>query len=749
MKKIWVLTAAAFFIFLSACDSGGEISAANGQEEKINTTQTNITVTFVNSWADIDQSEFPDDYRDDPLTGYGATVDVSPAVLRCVVDTEELNNYNEDKANFDRIDAAWRRYNEELAEWDGITEETLPVAPTEDRVSEPVYPTVTLPYFPGTPFTNSANKETVFGTRPSWDYHYLAGWDVLSNYPPEDGDPAPYELTLQTPLTTNVFAVPKWAPVPADVVANGPFVTVTFEKNDGSGLADIKFAENPNITYYEADNYKFKLVDFGEPVNGIYRTIDTTYAKRDADGVPILVGYDGFIIQNFSEPVNTRQYYRANGWKTALDPNVAMTIVNLPTLRYSGNTFIYQKWADERATIHFNTNEGNYPGLIVNPVSDIIGSQPIFAQSGIKGINQNIPRVTTTSGIYSFTRWTTNSDGTGTTIGSSSKIKDSEITLYAQYSEIGCVSVIIPYTGRAVRWIAPIDVSYTFSLSGARGGATTNAQYAYGKGGNITATAELQAGTVLYLYVGGSGKSGNSLNRGGTGGWNGGGNGSSSNANSYGIGGAGGGATDVRTVAPRDFSKWDTSLDSRILVAGGGGGAVFTSFMLNGFGYSAGNGAAGIGNGGAGEAYELLSGGAKGTIRGSSSGGGLTAGAGHTAGAGANGTVGLPTWVSTDLAEYYSGSGGGGGGYYGASAASPSVPGAGGSSWAVNSESASTIVNYQIRKIENGREVFENHSDPIRFIVSSAGGSGSNDGDGKIVITYSLIPAEEVPDDSE
>ncbi|MDR2841950.1 MAG: InlB B-repeat-containing protein [Spirochaetaceae bacterium] len=724
---------AVFFVFLIGCDSGGgEVEASLTQEEKINTTQTNITVTFVNSWAGVNQALFPDDYPDDPLTGYGATVDVYPAVLRGVVDTDELNNYNEDKENYDRINAAWEQYKADLAAWDGVTEELLPTAPTEDPVPEPVYPTVTLPYFPGTPFTNDRNKEAVFGARPSWDYHYLQGWEIVPNYPSRLGEPAPYELTLQTKLTKNVTAVPKWVPVPSAITETGPFVTVTFEKNDGSGLSDIKFATNPNITYYEADKEKFKFVDFGQPVNGKYRTSDSTFAKLDTNNAPIVLGYEGFTIQGFVAPVNERPYYTAGGWKTSLDPDLAVTIIDLPTQRYSADTFIYQRWEYKPATIHFNVNLESYPGLTVsNSISDMIGPQAVFAQSGVKGTGQSMPVAIATDGTYSFTGWNTNAEGTGTTVGNSSKIKESDITLYAQYTERGYASIVIPYTGRAFKWIAPIDAAYKFALSGGRGGFTTENSYAYGKGGSITATVELEAGTVLYFYIGGAGNAGTVPNGGGSGGWNGGGNGTNDTAD-VGIGGGGGGATDIRTIpAANDLTKWNNaaSLASRILVAGGGGGAIFTDFASPVLGYTGGNGAAGIANGGSGKAYVFES---PSTIRGSSAGGTLISGQA----AGADGTTGVPSWSGNP-----SGSGGGGGGYHGAAAAAPGIPGAGGSSWA----SENSTFSYQIRKMEGGREVFENRSETVRFtsISTAVEGGGRNDGDGKIVISYSLIPEEE------
>ena len=72
----------------------------------------------------------------------------------------------------------------------------------------------------------------------------------------------------------------------------------------------------------------------------------------------------------------------------------------------------------------------------------------------------------------------------------------------------------------------------------------------------------VQQSTEVYLYIGGSGSYSNYSNQ--EGGWSGGGKGSKSGA-------SGGGATDIRLIS----GSWsdETSLKSRIIVAGGGGGA--------------------------------------------------------------------------------------------------------------------------------------------------------------------------------
>ena len=106
--------------------------------------------------------------------------------------------------------------------------------------------------------------------------------------------------------------------------------------------------------------------------------------------------------------------------------------------------------------------------------------------------------------------------------------------------------------------------SYDIELWGASGANSSRGnQPAYGgKGGYTKGRIILRKQTKLYLYIGGIGSY--QPPEQGKGGWNGGGTSTPSWA-------GGGGATDIRSI-DGDFDN-EESLDSRILVAGGGGGA--------------------------------------------------------------------------------------------------------------------------------------------------------------------------------
>lgn len=130
---------------------------------------------------------------------------------------------------------------------------------------------------------------------------------------------------------------------------------------------------------------------------------------------------------------------------------------------------------------------------------------------------------------------------------------------------------------------APIKATYQIELWGAKGGGTKG-----GKGSYVKGNIELNKGDTIYIYVGGQGDSY------GHGGYNGGGNVGVSEPINHERNDGGGGATDVRLVS----GVWNdkTSLNSRIMVAAGGGGANNDGTNTNGYGFYGGPGRGLTGN---------------------------------------------------------------------------------------------------------------------------------------------------------
>jgi hypothetical protein len=206
------------------------------------------------------------------------------------------------------------------------------------------------------------------------------------------------------------------------------------------------------------------------------------------------------------------------------------------------------------------------------------------------------------------------------------------------------------YVGVAEGFVIPECVtSVTIEAYGAQGGPS-NSLGMGGYGGLLNARLNVQPAATLQVRVGGAGSLCTTDN---TGGFNGGG---IANCNGYSgtmwfYSGTGGGATDVR-VSP-------FTLDDRVLVAGGGGGAGYNSCSVDDSG--------GVGGGSTGGQYQSTcpspaSAGAGGTQTGGGLGGTYPGGYWGSAGNGAYalGGSGYSTGGSNALEG-----GGGGGGYFG------------------------------------------------------------------------------------
>lgn len=205
-------------------------------------------------------------------------------------------------------------------------------------------------------------------------------------------------------------------------------------------------------------------------------------------------------------------------------------------------------------------------------------------------------------------------------------------------------------------WTVPAGViSITATVQGGGGGTgnwSNNERAPGGKGALLTETITVNAGDILYFYVGGLG--GDAVpGVGGTGGSNAagssGGNGGGSGS---GGGGGGGGASEIR--------KNGTAISNRIVVAGGGGGGgsgCGTVFAADQIKDSGGNASGNTGGAGLCTGYAASNAGSGATITAD----------------GKNGT----SRIGRSPSSY---GGGGGGGYYGGGAGTQGGGGAG-SSW--------------------------------------------------------------------
>ena len=167
---------------------------------------------------------------------------------------------------------------------------------------------------------------------------------------------------------------------------------------------------------------------------------------------------------------------------------------------------------------------------------------------------------------YRFLGWNTARNGSGDTITSSTNVTGN-LTAYAQWNSSQVVWNY-SYKGYVEELSVPNTGNYKLEVWGAQGGSDgipPQLGGAGGKGGAAVGTVYLEAGTKLYIAVGGQGSSDvNCLN---SGGWNGGGR-----VGCVGSSGAGGGATHIAKASGK-LEDLENNKDAILIVAGGGGGA--------------------------------------------------------------------------------------------------------------------------------------------------------------------------------
>ena len=143
------------------------------------------------------------------------------------------------------------------------------------------------------------------------------------------------------------------------------------------------------------------------------------------------------------------------------------------------------------------------------------------------------------------------------------------------------------YTG-SVQTATLAPGTYKLECWGAEGGSSTYHNATGGKGGYASGIYTITENKTLYVYVGGKGNTGSYAVYGG---WNGGG-GVTNSYNSGGSGnhlGTGGGATDISLVGGDcaldgyyRYVRTESSYNSRLIVAGGGGGAEYSNGTAGG-----------------------------------------------------------------------------------------------------------------------------------------------------------------------
>lgn len=321
------------------------------------------------------------------------------------------------------------------------------------------------------------------------------------------------------------------------------------------------------------------------------------------------------------------------------------TISSTSSLNGTYYLWVLAKDTNGNATIKKSKSfvlDNEAPSIILNGSSMEIALNSTYVEPGAKAIDSVDGNLTSSiaisgtvntavAGTYTRTYQVTDTAG-------NSKTETRTVTVTTTTTVEGTVYTF-GYTGGAQTFTAPETGKYYVELWGASGG--TYSTIAGGKGAFTSGNISLAKGTILYIYVGQAGATldaptGQKFNGGGTAG-------TLYNTNS------GGGGTDIRLIS----GTWNNTLGlrSRIMVAGGGGGA--DGYNTGSIGGSAGGLVGGAGSqSGTGTGY-------------------TNAGAGTQTSGGSGGTsaltIGGPGYFGMGgYVDAYTGhGGGGGGGWYG------------------------------------------------------------------------------------
>jgi uncharacterized repeat protein (TIGR02543 family) len=494
----------------------------------------------------------------------------------------------------------------------------------------------------------------------------------------------------------------------------------TPEQGGGSSIFDKNTTVEEDIIVYAKWTGKTYTVTF-RSYSGKEETKTTTYSYPEND--PATLAYTAAAVpQAAARPhyTSNSKWYMSGGVEFKADTAI------------SGDITVTPRWTGESYTITFKGNGGSpdsQTAQVKYPDNDMSATPTASLGDCIPAVSK--PKKTNSL----FDGWYTQSGETGTKVAATTTVS-AAATYYAKWADVpsgwtydaatGYMSKTFNYTttNSGIQTLTiPVEGGYTFELDGAGGGKGADTGWGSsdaGNGGKSKGTINLPKDKTLYVYVGGKGVAGGTLNgTGGAGGWNGGAAGGGISGGSKSEGGGGGGATDIR------FDKND--LNTRIIVAGGGGG---------GDNNGGGGGGGGGNNGGIGIDGKNYSDGAGGKIGGigggGNNGGGGTGGRSYgaiTGDAAAGAAGGWNTGGGGGTGGYNSGGGGGGGGggYWGGGGGGYAGGGGGGSGFVYGySGTPGDQTNHKVPAAYKD----------YKFTNGSCETGAGSSGDGKVVVTY-------------
>lgn len=369
----------------------------------------------------------------------------------------------------------------------------------------------------------------------------------------------------------------------------------TYKESNGinSDVTDIKyevkngedFIETNSINFNELGSY---VITYKATINGKSNSIkryvyivDTTAPEIVIEGYQNDICVDREMNSLFVLPTATI----TDNYTSFISPVVSGNISNIPGIKKITYKATDDNGNSNQFILCINMKDTNAP--IINNIevtnSAEIGSSIISVSAKDEGVGLH-------KNAYSFDGGKTWQKENYFVIKENSDVESINIIVRdkigLQVEDMYVGTKIFSYKGYAEIYSAPKTGYYKIEAWGAQGGSYGT--FTGGNGGYSKGILYLVKGEKLYVYVGEQGKI---INSGSIyyaqGGYNGGGIGGNYSSNySYG----GGGATDIRyfgEYTPTEAELlWNSELglNSRIMVAAGGGGAVNTAVAMPGYG---------------------------------------------------------------------------------------------------------------------------------------------------------------------
>ena len=200
----------------------------------------------------------------------------------------------------------------------------------------------------------------------------------------------------------------------------------------GTGIFTTAAANKDDVQYFHSDNASYVVMrdpSSGKLAIGTLIKYTIAYNANGGTGAPAsgTATYD--VDYTLSSTVPTRTGYTFAGWNTVQNGSgttyQASASVNNLSSTNGATVTLYARWTENTATLTYNANgHGTAPAAVT--MKTTAATSAAGAITGVTG--------------YTFSKWTTNQNGTGTAYNAGAQVKAANanptaITLYAQWTE--------------------------------------------------------------------------------------------------------------------------------------------------------------------------------------------------------------------------------------------------------------------------------------------------------------------------